>query len=148
MLTAKIVRGACGASYLAIGRDYLACQAAERRGPCGNRARVRRSRLEAQVLEALGTQLMQPEAVAEFVAEFTAEWNRLRSEATAGLTARPANLMGCVGSHHQRKVVEITIRAGSPQPSSLIAPPTSAISEKGRRSMDQAPSRNCHINAV
>jgi hypothetical protein len=31
-------------------------------------------------MEALGTQLMQPDAVAEFVAEFTAEWNRLRSE--------------------------------------------------------------------
>jgi site-specific DNA recombinase len=44
------------------------------------------------VLEALGTQLMHPEAVAEFVAEFTAEWNRLRAEATAGLAGRRSEL--------------------------------------------------------
>ncbi len=73
VLTAKITCGACNASYVAIGRDYLACQTAERRGPCTNRVRVRRSRLEAQVLEALGTQLMDPKTVADFVAEFTAE---------------------------------------------------------------------------
>jgi DNA invertase Pin-like site-specific DNA recombinase len=92
VLTAKIVCGACGASYLAIGRDYLACPTAERRGPCGNRARVRRSRVEAQVLDALGNQLMQPDQVAEFVAEFTAEWNRLRAAATAGLSGRRSEL--------------------------------------------------------
>ncbi len=92
VLTAKIVCGACGASYIAIGPDYLACQTAERRGPCANQSRVRRSRLEAQVLEALGTQLMQPDVVSDFVADFTAEWNRLRAEVTAGLTARRAEL--------------------------------------------------------
>ena len=37
------------------------------------------------MLEALETRLMQPELVAAFVAEFTAEWNRLRAEASAGL---------------------------------------------------------------
>ncbi|MEO3475912.1 recombinase family protein [Roseomonas sp. CAU 1739] len=92
VLTAKISCGTCGASFVAIGRDYLACQTAERRGPCGNRARVRRSRLEAQVLEALGSELMHPDHVAAFVSEFTAEWNRLVAAATAGLTTRRAEL--------------------------------------------------------
>lgn len=94
VLTAKVVCGACGAGYLAIGRDYLACQTAERSGPCGNRARVRRSRVEGQVLEALGTQLMQPDKVAEFVAAFTAEWNRLVAEAGAGLAGKQRELEG------------------------------------------------------
>src|SRR5689334_2027059 len=49
-----------------------------------NRTRVRRSRLEAQVLDALGRDLMQPQAVAVFVAEFTAEWNRLQAGISAG----------------------------------------------------------------
>ncbi len=92
VLTAKINCGACNSSYVAIGRDYLACQTAERNGPCSNRARVRRSRLEAQVLDALGSQLMHRRAVADFVAEFTAEWNRLRAEATAGLAGRRVEL--------------------------------------------------------
>jgi site-specific DNA recombinase len=35
VLTAKIVCGVCGASYVAIGRDYLACQTAERRVNAG-----------------------------------------------------------------------------------------------------------------
>ncbi|MGG5822367.1 hypothetical protein [Falsiroseomonas sp. HW251] len=64
---------------MAIGRDYLAC-----RGPCSNRARVRRGPLEVRVLVALGSELMRPELMAAFVAEFTAEWNRLQAQARAG----------------------------------------------------------------
>jgi hypothetical protein len=55
------------------------------KGPCDNKVRLRRDRLEAEVLEALETRLMQPELVAAFVAELTVEWNRLRAEASAGL---------------------------------------------------------------
>ncbi len=71
------------------GRDYLACKAAVRHAAgCINRARVRRSRLEAAVLEAPGSRRMQPALVAEFVAAFTAEWNRLAAEASAGMEAK------------------------------------------------------------
>ncbi len=92
VLTARIFCGMCGATYLAIGRDYLACQTAERSGPCSNRVRVRRARLERQVLDALGSQLMQPDKVAVFVSEFTAEWNRLSAEASAGRVGKQREL--------------------------------------------------------
>jgi len=92
ILTAKIVCDACGAGYVAIGRDYLACPTADRRGAWTNRARVRRGPLEAQVLAALGSELMRPEVVADFVTELTAEWNRLRAEASAGLADKRAEL--------------------------------------------------------
>ncbi len=76
LLTGKVVCGGCGKPFANVGRDYLACRVASAGGPCGNRARVRRAQLEAQVLAALETELMQPELVAAFVAEYAAEWNR------------------------------------------------------------------------
>jgi hypothetical protein len=63
-------------------------------GPCGNPSSVRRTALEAQVLEALGSQLMQPDLVAEFVAEFTRELNRLAAEASAGIDGKGRELEG------------------------------------------------------
>jgi site-specific DNA recombinase len=43
-------------------------------GTCGNTRRVRRSKVEAWVLDALGQQLMAPELVDEFIAAFNTEW--------------------------------------------------------------------------
>jgi hypothetical protein len=53
----------------------------ERRLP--NTRRVRRSRLETQVVAALGSQLMKPALVQEFIVAFNAEWARLGAEMTA-----------------------------------------------------------------
>lgn len=80
LLSGKVVCGSCGGSYATNGKDYMGCKSAERQGTCTNRVRIRRSRVEAEVLEALATRLMAPDAVATFVAEFTAEWNRLLAE--------------------------------------------------------------------
>ncbi len=66
----------------AVGRDYLACGGARKRGTCGNN--IRRSQLEAAVIEALRSNLMAPDDVHDFVKEFTAEWNRLAAESNAG----------------------------------------------------------------
>ena len=57
----------------------MACKAAIRQGICTNKVRIRRTRLESQVLRALRQDLMCPEAVEAFVAEFTATWNRLQA---------------------------------------------------------------------
>ena len=92
VLTAKILCGSCGSIFYAVGRDYLTCPTAERHGPCSNKVRVRRSRLEADVLDALGTRLMEPDKVADFVAGFTTEWNRLTAEASIGADARRREL--------------------------------------------------------
>ncbi len=90
LLSGKVVCGACGGAYATNGKDYMGCKAAERQGTCQNRTRIRRSRVEAQVLEALATRLMEPDAVAVFVGEFTAEWNRLSAARSgeAGLRRR------------------------------------------------------------
>jgi site-specific DNA recombinase len=92
LLSGKVVCGGCGKPFAAVGRDYLACRVALAEGPCANRARVRRDRVQAQVLDALGGRLMRPELVAEFVAEFTDEWNRLRAEAEGGLAPKRREL--------------------------------------------------------
>ena len=85
LLTAKLFCGACGGSFMATGRDYLGCQTVRNGGPCDNKATVRRSHVETRVLSALQDELMRPDLVAEFIAAFTAEWNRLRAENSAGV---------------------------------------------------------------
>ncbi len=94
LLSGKVVCGQCRKTFASVGRDYLACRVAQADGPCDNRTRVRRGALEAQVLDALGGDLMQPEMVAAFVADFTAEWNRLSAEAGAGITIKRRELDG------------------------------------------------------
>jgi hypothetical protein len=61
-------------------------------GGCTNLLTIRRDLLEATVLDALRHRLMEPELYAVFVAEFTAEWNRLQADAGAGLAARRSEL--------------------------------------------------------
>jgi hypothetical protein len=53
---------------------------------------VRRDVLEETALGALRERLMDPDLFREFVAEFTATWNRLQAEAAAGQTAQRAEL--------------------------------------------------------
>ena len=85
LLTGKLFCGSCGDTFTATGRDYLGCRAVRQGGACTNKTTVRRSQIEARVLQALEQGLMQPDLVAAFVGEFTAEWNRLRAEASYGL---------------------------------------------------------------
>jgi DNA invertase Pin-like site-specific DNA recombinase len=82
LLTGKVVCGACGQLFATIGRDYLGCRAA-RQGICRNTTAIRRSKLEARVLDGLARQLMRPDLVKEFVATFIGEWNRLVSDASS-----------------------------------------------------------------
>ena len=53
---------------------------------------IRRDVLEATVLDALRHRLMDPELYRVFVADFTAEWNRLQAAAAGGLTAKRTEL--------------------------------------------------------
>ena len=79
LLTGLIYCGECGGHMTAIGRDYLACGAARSGAGCSNRRSIRRTRVEAVVLEGLKTHLMAPELVAEFVRAFHEELNRKRA---------------------------------------------------------------------
>ena len=79
LLSGKVLCGCCGRPFAALGKDELGCPAG-RTGGCRNSKRVRRSELEAQVLTALSRQLMQPDALREFIRTFNAEWKRLGAE--------------------------------------------------------------------
>lgn len=92
LLTGKVICGWCGGGLSVLGQDYLGCRTARNGGACRNTSRVRRTVLEGRVLQALGTQLMRPELVAEFCATFIEEWNRLAAEASAGAEARQREL--------------------------------------------------------
>jgi len=70
----------CGSAYASIGRDYLACSAARGSGNCSNRQSIRRSALEALILNGLRQRLMAPELVEEFVRAFHKEINLQRRD--------------------------------------------------------------------
>jgi site-specific DNA recombinase len=67
LLTGLVHCDCCGGPMAAVGRDYLACSAARKLDTSSARKGIRRSLLEAVILELLKTRLMQPDAVASFV---------------------------------------------------------------------------------
>ena len=84
--------GACGGGFAKISLHHFGCSTARNKGTCANLLTIRRDVLEATVLDALRHRLMDPELYAVFVAEFTAEWNRLQASAGAGLGAKRSEL--------------------------------------------------------
>ena len=96
LLTGKIVCGVCGSNYSKNGKYRSACHAATKKGPsaCTNRLTVRIDELEEQVLAALRDDMMQPEVVEVFVAEYIRERNRLSRQRDASRDERDAELRG------------------------------------------------------
>ncbi|MBX6386215.1 MAG: recombinase family protein [Microbispora sp.] len=84
----------CGGGFSKISLHHFGCSTARNKGPtgCTNLLTIRRDVLEKTVLGALRERLMDPELFRVFAEEFTAEWNRLQAEASAGLTARRQEL--------------------------------------------------------
>ncbi|MFD2249550.1 recombinase family protein [Pseudochelatococcus lubricantis] len=82
--------GCCDGGYAMISTNLVGCSTARNKGTCDNRMNIRRDQLEARVLNALRTNLMDPELFAEFCEEFTREMNRLRMEGRASIDAAEA----------------------------------------------------------
>ncbi|MDB5317518.1 MAG: putative recombinase [Rhodospirillales bacterium] len=72
-----------------MARKAMTCQRT-----CGNKVRLRQGKLEVQVFDALASDPMRPDLVAEFVASFTAEWNRLAKASTSGVADKQRELEG------------------------------------------------------
>jgi site-specific DNA recombinase len=72
LLSGSIRCGACGGGMSLVGGTSYGCSTARNKGTCANRRTIKRRELEAMVLEGLKAQLMAPDAVKEFVGEFTA----------------------------------------------------------------------------
>ena len=51
---------------------------ARNKGTCSNRALIKRTDMEARVLDGLKTKLLDPTMLAAFVAEYQKEWNKLQ----------------------------------------------------------------------
>jgi site-specific DNA recombinase len=87
LLSGKVIWGACGRVFVQTGQDYLGCVAAVH-GSCRNRRTIRRGKLQAQVLDMIGNQLMRPALVAQFVAAYNQERLRVADEARATIESR------------------------------------------------------------
>jgi site-specific DNA recombinase len=85
--TGRVICGGCGKPMAVIGKDYLGCNHARRRGTCPNRGAVRRSIVENVIFNGLRHQLMAPELVKEFVKAFHREVNQQRMNESAQRTA-------------------------------------------------------------
>jgi site-specific DNA recombinase len=70
--------GLCGGAYTKISATQLGCATARNKGTCSNRQNIRLDRLEAQILNGLKKQLLDPELYKAFAQAFYAELNRLR----------------------------------------------------------------------
>jgi hypothetical protein len=94
LFSGLVVCGVCGSGYSIVSPGRLGCSAARNKGEtvCTNHATIARADLEGRVLHALSEHLMDPELVRVFCEEYTAELNRLRSEAGAQRGAKLAEL--------------------------------------------------------
>ena len=92
ILTGLAKCGICESDFVSIGRDYLACSAARRKGTCDNKRSIRRSVLEELIVNALKRNLMAPELVKVFITEYHAELNRLNREQEQAITNKSKSL--------------------------------------------------------
>jgi site-specific DNA recombinase len=93
ILTGRAFCGACGGPMAAAGRDYLACSNARKLGTCSERKAIRRPVLEGYVLNLVRDNLMEPEAVTDFVGAYHQEVNAGRDAAAAERHLHEAELV-------------------------------------------------------
>lgn len=70
--------GVCGSGFSKISATHFGCSVARNKGEavCGNRATIRRDKLERTVLGGLRNRLMDPAVYKAFADAFVSEWNR------------------------------------------------------------------------
>ena len=79
LLTGLVKCGCCGGGFSTVGKDRFGCSNSRNKGRsvCTNRTGITRQDLEGRILAILSQQLMDPELVKVFAAEYIAEHNRL-----------------------------------------------------------------------
>jgi DNA invertase Pin-like site-specific DNA recombinase len=80
LLSGLLTCGVCAGGYTITAKDRYGCARRARQGTCTNSRGIKRQELERRVLDGLRASLVTPDLVAEFVAEYQAEWNRLQGE--------------------------------------------------------------------
>ncbi len=94
LFSGLMVCAECGGGFSKISAQHFGCSAARNKGPtaCTNLLTIRRDVLESSVITTLRDRLMHPGLFKQFVATFTAEWNRQQADAAAGTTDRQQEL--------------------------------------------------------
>ena len=85
LLSGLLQCGCCGSGYIMISDSRYGCAAARNSGTCTNRKTIRRVDVEARVLAGLKDNLLHPDMIAEFIAEFQRE---VQAQRLASLSAR------------------------------------------------------------
>jgi hypothetical protein len=88
LLTGKIVCGVCGRAQQRVGKDHLARRLACNHG-CPNGASVRCAHVEARVVRALSSCLMQPKLLESFASAFAPAWQEQIALAVGNPAHRP-----------------------------------------------------------
>ncbi|MCF8516457.1 MAG: recombinase family protein [Rhodobacteraceae bacterium] len=78
LLSGLVSCGCCGSGYIMISDSRLGCAAARNSGTCTNRKTIKRTDVETRVLSGLKDNLLHPDLVREFIAEFQRESQKER----------------------------------------------------------------------
>ena len=92
LLSGLLTCGVCGGGFTITAKDRYGCARRGRQGTCSNSRGIKRQELERRVLDGLRSSLVTPDLVAEFIAEYQAEWNRLQGERHAAASQRDRQL--------------------------------------------------------
>lgn len=92
LLSGLLICGVCGGGYTITAKDRYGCARRSRQGTCPNNRGIQRHELERRILDGLRSSLVTPDLVAEFVAEYQAEWNRLKGERRIAASERERRL--------------------------------------------------------
>ncbi|PJB70265.1 MAG: resolvase [Alphaproteobacteria bacterium CG_4_9_14_3_um_filter_47_13] len=84
--------GCCGGGFSTVSKDRYGCSTARNKGTCDNRRTVSRQVVEASLLNALQTHLMEPELCEEFCNEYVRHMNELRMEHNASIHSHKKEL--------------------------------------------------------
>ena len=85
LLSGLLQCGCCGSGYIMISDSRYGCAAARNSGTCTNRKTIRRLDVEARVLAGLRDNLLHPDMIRAFIAEFQRE---VQEQRLATITAR------------------------------------------------------------
>ena len=85
LLSGLLQCGCCGSGYIMISDSRYGCAAARNAGTCTNRKTIRRVDVEVRVLLGLKDNLLHPDMIAEFLAEFQRE---VQAQRLASLSAK------------------------------------------------------------
>ena len=92
LLSGLVRCGVCGGGAVNINAERIGCANARNKGTCDNLRTMRRTELEASVLDGLRAHLMEPALFALFCEEYTRHLNALRMEASASFASQRAEL--------------------------------------------------------